>query len=56
MLLKRSEVNQISVQIKGRHLVADDFLGIRRSLPDRPAHGLQLFLDAGRLIRNVRID
>ncbi len=44
-MFMNSKMNQVAVQVEGRHLVADLFCGLRRSFMDDGADLLQKFLD-----------
>ena len=56
VLLPRSEVDQNPVLLEGGHLVADDFLGVGRSVADRLPHFLKDGLHVGGELRDVAVD
>src|ERR1017187_940371 len=56
VLRPRSEVDQDSVLLEGGHLVADDFLGIGRSVADRFPHFFKYGLHVGGELRDVTVD
>jgi hypothetical protein len=56
VVLERSEMHQVAVQLECRHLVTDGFLGFRRGRFDRLSDFLQYLLDIGREAGDVIVN
>lgn len=41
MVLVGGKIQQGAIELEGRHLIADDFLGLWNGFPDGPSEGLQ---------------